>query len=896
MKSLRRFVTRLFNSAARRTQEVRLREEIEEHIALQTCDNLRAGLSPVEARRQAMLKFGGIETTKEDYRAERMLPFIQNLLYDVRFGVRMLHKNPGFTFVAVLTLALGIGGNAAIFNIVRAVLLRPLVNRDADRLLYIRQSTPETDDLTFSIPEINDLGAGLKTISKLGTLSQIDFTVVGLGEPRTISAGVADGNYFEVMGLRSVLGRLLNLNDDGPKAAGAVVLTYRFWKALGSDPNVVGKTIHLSSLGFLGGTRSATVVGVLEPCVPYPMEVQIIANVVTSPHHLSATMVTFRGHRMTEVFGRLAPGTDLESARNELRTVYGAMLAAHPDAYKHPETDQIHVTRMHDQINARARTILWVLFGASGLLFVIACSNVANLFLARSVRREPELALRSALGASKAALRRSLLAEALVLCGTGLIGAVLIAGPIVSVLSRYAARYSVRAVGLEFDSTLLYMGVALALIAAIFIAFVPRLPSTEAVRAFGVSSNTARVTGGSRGRLRIFAVTQIAASFLLLAGAGALLRTLWVLEQAQPSFETAHVLTVNLPVMTDGRTPEQVHQFYREVRRRMSALPGVEHVSTGMMTPWRDMDGGDFSLSFAVQGAPRQNGQEDPHARIRFISPGFFQTLGLPTLQGRDFNDGDGPNSELVVMVSQSIANQIFGGQQAIGQHVRWSDPIIKVAGFSPEWRRIIGVVPDLDDTNLIPVPAMTIYEASEQEGMNARLFVRATGDPYTLVPTITREVHRMAADQPVEHASTLDDVRTEVMSSERLNALVFGGFAALALLISVVGVAGVLAFSVSGRTHEFGIRLALGAPPRQLLTGVLTEGFIIAVIGVAAGALVGFALVRTVAKYTADLQLPGAVPLVISGAVIFAAALIASAVPAVRAAQVDVVQALRCE
>ena len=328
----------------------------------------------------------------------------------------------------------------------------------------------------------------------------------------------------------------------------------------------------------------------------------------------------------------------------------------------------------------------------------------------------------------------------------------------------------------------------------------------------------------------------------------------------------------------------------------MSALPGVEHVSTAMMTPWRDMDGADFALSFAVQGAPRPNGEEDPAARIRFVSPGFFQTLGLPILQGRDFDDGDRANSELVVIVSQSLVSRIFPGQQAIGRHVRWSDPIIKVAGFSPEWHRIIGVVPDLDDTNLIPIPAMTIYEPSEQEGMDARLFVRAAGDPYPLIPTITREVHQMAADQPVERASTLDDVRAEVMSPERLNALVFGGFAGLALLISVVGVAGVLAFSVSGRTREFGIRLALGAPPRQLLTGVLTEGFIIAVIGVAAGALVGFALVRIVAKHTADLQLPGAVPLVLSAAVIFAAALVASAVPAVRAAQVDAVQALRCE
>jgi predicted permease len=431
----------------------------------------------------------------------------------------MLYKNPGFTAVAVVTLALGIGANAAIFSVLRGVLLRPLANQDEDRLLYLRQSAAGNDDAAFSIPEIKDIGANLKTIRELGTMSQLDFTVVGLGQPREISAGVADGNYFNVMGLKPVVGRLLNPGDDGPNAAGAVVLTYRFWTSgLHSDPSVIGKKVRL---GSFEGARSATIVGVVEPSVPYPVETQIIANIVTSPHHLSATMVEGRVHRMTEVFARLAPGADLESARAELNTVYAGMVAAHSEVYRPNDHYQLTVTRMHDQINSRAHTILWVLFAASGLLFVIACSNVANLFLARTVRREPELALRSALGATKAVLRRSLLAEALVLCGTGLLAGVLIAAPMVTVLSRYAARFSVRAVGLTLDSSLLWIGVALALIAAVFLAFVPRLPSAaDTSKGFGISSSSVRVAGGSRRRLRIFAVTQITASFLLLAGAG----------------------------------------------------------------------------------------------------------------------------------------------------------------------------------------------------------------------------------------------------------------------------------------------------------------------------------------------------------------------------------------
>ena len=319
-----------------------------------------------------------------------------------------------------------------------------------------------------------------------------------------------------------------------------------------SDPTVIGKTVRL---GSFDGTRSAVIVGVLEPSVPYPVETELIANVVTSPHHLSATMVTGREHRMTEVFARLAPGAELDSARAELRTVYAAMVSAHPEVYKPGDHFKIDVTRMHDQINSRARTILWVLFAASGLLFVIACSNVANLVLARTVRRESELAVRSALGATTAALRRSLLAESIVLCGSGALAGIVIADPMVTVLTRYASRFSVRALDLTLDFSMVWIGVGLALIAAIFLAFVPRLPSADPSRGFGLTSSGVRVTGGSTRRLRIFAVTQITASFLLLAGAAALMRTLLVLEKTQPPFDTAHVLAVNFPVMSYGRTP-----------------------------------------------------------------------------------------------------------------------------------------------------------------------------------------------------------------------------------------------------------------------------------------------------------------------------------------------------
>ncbi len=510
---------------------------------------------------------------------------------DLKVAAHSLIRTPGLVIAVVLTLALGIGANAAIFTLVRGVLLKPLVNRDENRLVYIRQSAPGIgeDNAAFSVPELQDFRASVKTLSAFGDFSTMNFTMIGLGEPRSIRGGVVGGTYFDVMGLRPVLGRLIGPQDDGPKAAGVVVLTYRFWTtALHKDPSVLGKTVRLGSIG----DRSATVIGVLEPCVPYPEDTEIIANVVTSPHHLSATMVTGRIHRMTEVFGRLAPGVTLDQARAELSSVYAAMKKDHPEAYAQEANFQIGTRLLRDQITSGARTILLVLLAASGLIFIIACSNVANLILARTVRREGELAVRVALGASRGALRRMLLAESLLLCGAGAALGVLSAQPMVAVLARYASRFSIRALDFKVDSSLLWVGAALAVVAAVILAFVPRLPSSGTSSGtqsgLNLASGGVRITGATSRRQRIFAVTQIAASFVLLAGASALISTLIGLQRAQTGLDTQHVLAVDVPAMSYGKTPQQVVDFYKEAIRRIDALPGVSGTAFGDTVPWRD--------------------------------------------------------------------------------------------------------------------------------------------------------------------------------------------------------------------------------------------------------------------------------------------------------------------
>jgi predicted permease len=380
-----------------------------------------------------------------------------SFLRDLRVAFHSLSRTKGLAAIVILTLALGIGANAAIFTLVRGVLLKPLVNRGENRLIYIRQSAPglREENTTFSVPELRDLEGSVHSVAEYGEFSSIPFTMIGLGQPRSVVGGVVSGSYFEVMGLRPVLGRLITPQDDGPKADGVIVLTYRFWSTvMGKDPTVIGKTVRLGSVG----DRTGTVIGVLEPSVPYPQETEIIANLVMSPHHLSASMVTGRVHRMTELFGRLAPGATLDEARNEFRTAYASMTKDHADAYPASSQFTINAKMLRDEITSGARTVLLVLLAASALVFIIACSNVANLILARTVRREGELALRAALGASGGALRRMLLAESLLLCGAGAALGVLIAQPLVTILARYASRFSVRALDLTVDSSLLWIG------------------------------------------------------------------------------------------------------------------------------------------------------------------------------------------------------------------------------------------------------------------------------------------------------------------------------------------------------------------------------------------------------------------------------------------------------
>jgi predicted permease len=449
----------------------------------------------------------------------------------------------------------------------------------------------------------------------------------------------------------------------------------------------------------------------------------------------------------------------------------------------------------------------------------------------------------------------------------------------------------VRALEVRVDGTLVWIGVVLAMAAAVLLAYVPKLPTAQSPTGPSLASGSVRITPGTNRRLRVFATTQIAFSFVMLAGAATLMATLISLQAAKTGLNMRQVLVADLPWPTLGGSSGADIAFYQEMMRRIDEIPGVDGVSIGATAPWRDRGLG--SVKFAADGYTPANGEELPSARIRIVSSGFFDVLGVPMYGGRDFNLDDRTGNELVVIVSKSFADRMFPNGDAINRHMWWVDPYF---GPKPMPRRIVGIVADVDDVNIVPGAAMTVYHPLPQMGFGGRLFVHASGDPYALVPSIARVVRSMSTTQPFERAKTLEDVRTEVLTPQRINAFVSTGFAGVALLIAVVGVAGVLAFGVSARTREFGVRLAIGSTPAGLLRGVLSEGVVIVSIGIIAGAAFGYASAGLAASYFESVRMPGVGSMLGAAAILVGAAVVASLMPAARAAHVDVLQALRSE
>ena len=896
MRQLRAALARIAGFFTGHRADKAMREELEAHLEMETAENIRRGMHPDEARRQALLASGGLTQAGEAVRDQRGLPWLESATSDIRYALRTLRHSPAFTAVVVTTLGLGIGANTAIFSVVRAVLLKPLPNREGDRLVYLRQSAdgPGRSSIAFSVPEVREYRTGAPSLGGgIAEYSQWTGVLHGEDDAARISLGLVTGNYFDVMGLSPILGRLTRPSDDGPGAAPVMVLTHEFWvKRFGGDSSIVGKPVRLD-----GG--SVTVIGVVQPAPFYPDRADALTNMVISPHHLSATMVEGRTHRMTEMIARLTPGASLAQAKAEVAAVNARVQGQYREAYDPAAHYRVAVIPFQDVLGERARLTLWLLMGAAAFVLVISAANVVNLTLMRGVRREPELVVRAALGAGVSRLRRLLLAENLVLTVMGSAAGIGLATGGLRLLIALAERYSPRAGEIRLDGVVLLFTLALSVMVALLLSFAASLPK-EGAFASWISAGGHRMSGSLRKhRLqRGLVVAQVAVSVVLLAGAGLLTRTMIQLSNVETGLLHEEVLTMQVPLLTpsqvmfDPAADVAAKARYEQMRTEVAALPGVVEVGVGSPMPLRRSD---VRFDVKAEGKPLAAGEATPGAELRTASPEFFRAAGVPLVSGREFASTDGPGAGMVVIINQVLADRLFHGEDAIGQRIAWTGDVLRFTPISGDWRTIVGVVGNTRDGGQDAAPQNVVFMPFAQMlAFGGGLVIRTDTNAAALVPAATRIVRRIAPSAPIEKVLTVSQIKDESVSPRRLNAALVSSFGILAVLIAAVGIAGVLAFSVSARTNEIGIRMSLGADGGRVQRMILKEGGALLGAGLVIGIAGAFFATRAMRGLLFGVGPDDPITLIGVAAMMALIGLIACWIPALRAARIDPAIAMR--
>jgi predicted permease len=906
MRQIRALLARLAGVFTKNRADDELKEELQAHLDMETAEYMRRGMAPDEARRRALLASGGLTQAVEAVRDQRGLPWLESVVADARYALRTLRRSPAFTAVVVLTLALGIGANTAIFSVVHGVLLKPLPNRDGDRLLYLRQSAdgPGQANISFSVPEVDDLRTGVPSLGGIAEYSPWNLTLQGDNDVVRIDVGLITGNYFEVMGLAPELGRLTRPSDDGAGVPPVMVLTHDFWmKHFGGNRGIVGRQVKLDG-------QSVTVIGVLQPAPFFPDRIDALLNMVVSPHHVSAMMVQNRSHRMTEVVARLAPGATVEQARAEVAAVYSRLQSDHQDAYDPGSHYRIAVTPFKEALGARARLTLWLLMAAAAFVMIISAANVANLTLMRGVRREHELVVRAALGAGVARLRRLLVVENLVLTLFGAVFGVVLALVGVRLLVSLAARYSPRAGEIRVDGVVLGFTLVLSVALALLLSFIASLPR-EGSFASWISAGVRRMSGSLR-RQRLqrgLVVAQVAVSVVLLAGAGLLTRTMIRLSEVDSGLRAEEVFAMDVPLLqlsggpSGGTDPMAwfrhimeldvaAKEQYERIRSEIRALPGVTEAGLGSSIP---LAASTMTFDVKAEGQALAVGEAMPRADVRTASPQYFRASGIPLLQGREFTSTDRGGSGLVVIVNKTFADKFFPGEDPIGKRIAWTGPLLKVSPISGDWRTIVGVTGNTRDGGLDAEPRASVFMPFAQMlSIGGALVIRADSNAPGVVAAATRIVHRIAPAAPIVRVLTVAQIKDQSVSPRRLNAELVSSFGILALIIAAVGIAGVLAFSVSTRTTEIGIRMSLGADRGQVQRMILREGGVLLALGLAlgvAGAFFATGLVRGLLFGVAPRD-----PTTFVGVALLmmAIGIVACWIPALRASRIDPAIAMR--
>ncbi len=815
------------------------------------------------------------------------------MVNDIRIAFRNLTRVPGFAVAFVLTLGLGIGANTAIFSVINGVLLRPLPYPEADRIMYLRQPQVAAgiEDSSFSFPEVADYRGRSKTIDQFVEFGDFTFSVLGRGEPHRAVGGLVTANFFPMLGAQPLVGRMLVPADEVKSAPPVAVLTYGYWqRVFGSDPSVVGQTIDLTA-------KKAEIVGVLKPGAHYATQRKqdFYVNYAAHDHYMSSSMQNEWPHRMTTVYARLAPGTTAANAQAELRTIAASLHEAHPEAYPKSRGFDVVVTPWKDELTAKAKPTLVILLVTTVFVLVIACANVANLTLTRLVQREREMGIRAALGAPASLLRRQLLAENLVL---SVVGGLLGLGFAVSglnLLIAYTSRFTSRVGEIGLDGRVLAFTLLVSTAMALLFAWAPRLTfMNDPVRAMSAGGGRSTSGRGRRRAQRVLVVSQLAASFMLLIGAGLLTRSLMRLYAVNPGFDLEHVLSLQAPNFAQ-QTPERLRQFSDDVIERVKGEASVKNAAMASAAPLA----GSFpqQREFRIDGADADAISSGPRTVSRVVSRSYFETIGTPLKAGRSFQPTDTRASPPVVILSESMAKYYFKTDSAIGRRISWklTNGITGAVSWTPP-AEIVGVVADSRADGIDQAPMHTMFQADTQSFVPSTLLVRTAGIPDRLTPYVIETIRQLDPNRPIDHVQTLEEIRDETIAPQRLNATLIGLFAALALAIATVGVAGVLSFSVSQRTNELGIRVALGAERGTILRMILGEGVAMALVGLAVGGAAAVPLSRLLNGLLFGIE-PADPPTIAMAAVLLLVVAIGAAwLPARRATAVDPMTALRGE
>ncbi|HEX4595716.1 MAG TPA: ABC transporter permease [Bryobacteraceae bacterium] len=808
---------------------------------------------------------------------------------DTVYALRMMRKNKGYTVIALLVLALGIGANTAIVSVISTVLLRPLPYQNDGQLVVLHQSAKKAgaEDVGFSVPEIKDYRQQSGSYSSLVEYHNMRFTLFSKDSATRVQAGVVSPEFFGMFGVKPILGRDFVAADDQPSAPAVLLISYEYWKQhCSGDPDIVGRTFKMND-------RVHTVIGVLPQVPQYPDENDVYMPTSACPFRSSKAMIANRQGHMMNLFGRLKPSVTPDHSRAELQLIATRMERDHPDAYGKGLGFTASSAMLRDELTHRARTTLLVLLAAAGCVLLIACANVANLTLARMSARERELTVRAALGAGKGRLLRQLVTESFIL---GILAAglgVLLASQSLKLLVDFTGRLTSRAREVQVDGTMLLFALAMAILTSVVFGSISALYSREEISS-GLRDGTSQTTAGRRrNRARsVLVVCQIAFSFVLLIGAGLMLRSFSKLQSVDGGFlANDRVLAANIDLnWSKYHEDAQRRDFMNQLLAKVQSQPGVLSVAISSSYPLDpdSANGSMFNRRFVVEGRIPREGESLPQAAMRSITPDYFQTLGIRIIGGRTFAESDNEKAPEVVMVNQTLARRLWGDEDPVGKRISFNR--------GEKWTKVIGVVGDVKEYGPERPAGDEIYLAAAQNPAPGALVVRTNREAMSLANQVRRAVMEVDAETAIPVVETLEQAHHDATQSPRVMTDLLGIFAALALVIAAAGIGGMLALAVNQRWHEIGIRIALGAKPGDVLGMVLRQGMGLVLGGLLFGLLASLALTRMMKTLLFEVEPTDPATFVGVSMVLAIAALIACYLPARRALKVDPLIALRRE